>query len=75
MVFDDYKYERIDIDDFVLKVTDLATKLRDETNLEKSIELIDSFNKLNSHYMSMSELVSIRHSIDTCDKFYCVFRY
>ena len=70
MVFDDYKYERIDIDDFVLKVTDLATKLREETNLEKSIELIDSFNKLNSHYMSMSELVSIRHSIDTCDKFY-----
>jgi len=70
MVFKDYKYERPDVDEFIKKVTDLSNKLKEEENLTEALNIIDTFNELNAKYISMQELVSIRNSIDTSDKFY-----
>jgi len=70
MVFSKYKYERPNVDEFINSVNDLSKKLENEKDITNAYNIIDEFNKINSHYSSMLELVSIRNSIDTSDKFY-----
>ncbi len=70
MKFEDYKYERPDYDEYGKIVNGLAEKLASSTNLEEAIQIIDQFNKVSGHTLSMEQLVGIRNSIDTKDEFY-----
>lgn len=70
MKFEDYKYERPDFEEYGKKVNELADKLKEEDNLDNAYAIIDEFNKLSGHVLSMSQLVAIRNSINTKDEFY-----
>ena len=70
MNFNDYKYERINIEQTKEKFSSLIEKFSEAENVEEQIRYIDEINSLRNHIDTMTTLVSIRHSINTNDKFY-----
>lgn len=70
MNFNDYKYERINIEQTKEKFSSLIEKFSEAENVEEQIRHIDEINSLRNHIDTMTTLVSIRHSINTNDKFY-----
>lgn len=70
MKFNDYKYEKINIDETKEKFSNLIKSFSDAENLEEQTKYIDEIIKLRNHIDTMETLVSIRHSIDTTDEFY-----
>jgi len=70
MKFNDYKYEKINIDETKEKFSNLIKSFSDAENLEEQTKYMDEIIKLRNHIDTMETLVSIRHSIDTTDEFY-----
>ena len=70
MNFNDYKYERIDIDAVKKQFEELIDSFRKADNAEKQYEIMDKVINLRNHIDTMTTLVSIRHSINTADDFY-----
>lgn len=70
MNFNDYKYERIDIDAVKKQFEELIGSFRKADNAEKQYEIMDKVINLRNHIDTMTTLVSIRHSINTADDFY-----
>ncbi len=70
MIFDEYKYERPDLNKFNKKINSLGKKLKEEKDLGECFKLIDEFNVIKSHFQSMEQLVSIRNSCNTDDEYY-----
>ena len=70
MKFNDYKYEKINIDETKEKFSNLIKNFSDAENLEEQTKYMDEIIKLRNHIDTMETLVSIRHSIDTTDEFY-----
>ena len=70
MKFNDYKYEKINIDKTKEKFSNLIKSFSDAENLEEQTKYMDEIIKLRNHIETMETLVSIRHSIDTTDEFY-----
>ncbi len=70
MKFNDYKYERVDIEKAKENFTSLIEDFSRAENVEEQIKYMDEIINLRNHIDTMTTLVSIRHSIDTNDKFY-----
>ena len=70
MKFNDYKYEKINVDETKEKFSNLIKSFSDAENLEEQTKYMDEIIKLRNHIDTMETLVSIRHSIDTTDEFY-----
>lgn len=70
MKFNDYKYEKINIDETKEKFSNLIKSFSDAENLEEQTKYMDEIIKLRNHIDTMETLISIRHSIDTTDEFY-----
>ncbi len=70
MKFSEFKYERINYPEVEKKLTELLDKLQMQTNADDFIATFKEIEKLNSHISTMDSLASVRHSIDTTDKFY-----
>ena len=70
MKFNDYKYEKINIDETKKKFSNLIKSFSEAKNLEEQTKYMDEIIKLRNHIETMETLVSIRHSIDTTDEFY-----
>jgi len=70
MNFNDYKYERIDIDAVKKQFEELIGSFSKADNAEKQCEIMDKVINLRNHIDTMITLVSIRHSINTADDFY-----
>ena len=70
MNFNDYKYERIDIDAVKKQFEELIDSFRKADNAEKQYEIMDKVINLRNYIDTMTTLVSIRHSINTADDFY-----
>jgi len=70
MKFNDYKYEKINIDETKEKFSNLIKSFSDAENLEEQTKYMDEIIKLRNHIETMETLVSIRHSINTTDEFY-----
>lgn len=70
MKFNDYKYEKINIDETKEKFSNLIKSFSEAKNLKKQTKYMDEIIKLRNHIETMETLVSIRHSIDTTDEFY-----
>lgn len=70
MKFDDYRYERPDVDAFKQAFTAQLGKLNDSATLEEQKAAVTAINKLRSEFDTMQTLVSIRHSVNTTDAFY-----
>lgn len=70
MKFKDYEYKRPDIKAYKEEVTSYIKSFQEAKSAQEQIELIKKINKAQEHLMTMVELVLIRNTIDTTDKFY-----
>lgn len=70
MKFKDYKYERLNYSSIKDEFEKLIQEIDNAVSFEIVEEKIKSINKIRNDISTMSNLVSIRHSIDTLDEFY-----
>jgi len=70
MKFNEYKYERINLENIEEKFSKLNNELKNTKDPNEFMKVFNSINKFRGHISTMMTLVSIRHSIDTSDKFY-----
>ena len=70
MTFQDFKYVRPNIDEFVASVNKELAKISDVSTLEEELKVFSKINELSDELDSMAQLASIRVTIDTKDPFY-----
>ena len=70
MKFSEFKYERLTIEEIAKEMTSLISELKDANDVDSFMKAFDKTNKYRSHIQTMATLCSIRHSINTADKFY-----
>jgi len=70
MKFNDYNYQRPDLQSFKSNFQEGLDKFINASNAEFQANLIQELNALRVEFDSMATICSIRHSIDTNDKFY-----
>lgn len=70
MKFNEYKYERPNLEKLEQEVTLLLTQFKEATTKEAAIEALNKLQAIQSDIASNSTLASIRYSIDTNDSFY-----
>lgn len=70
MKFSDIKYQRPDIDSLKAELKILTSDLQNATSYSEAREIFIKKNTLSGHIATLSTIVSVRHSIDTRDKFY-----
>lgn len=70
MKFSEYRYERPDVKAFEQKFKEQLNAFTSAGTYEDQDEAMTRINKLRSEMDTLSQLVYIRHSIDTNDEFY-----
>lgn len=70
MKFNEFKYERLDYQAVENEFKPLLEKLKQAENPSDFMEVFKQINTLRNHIGTMSTLASVRHTIDTSDKFY-----
>lgn len=70
MKFSEYRYERPDVKAFEQKFKEQLNAFTTASTYEEQDEAMTRINKLRSEMDTLSQLVYIRHSIDTNDEFY-----
>lgn len=70
MKFEEFKYERPDIDKVKSEFTSLLKTFQDATDMDAQVAAMENINQLRLSLDTMGTLVSIRHSINTEDEFY-----
>ena len=70
MIFQDFKYERPDIEVLNQKLKEIKEKVENADNAQIQIDAYLELDKLLQDFTTMTSLVYIRHSINTLDEFY-----
>ena len=70
MKFQDYKYERPDLDAFKAKLEKDLNVIGSDVSVEEEVKAIENLMVAFDEISSLGTLVSIRNSVDTKDKFY-----
>ena len=70
MKFSEMKYERPNPEEVAAKAKEYVKKLEEADSFEKAKEVLVEKENYMKHVMTMHELVTIRHDIDTRDEFY-----
>lgn len=70
MKFNEFKYERPDLEIFKKQMEDLIETLNGDVTVEQECAIVHEVFELQEELDTMVTLVSIRHSIDTKDDFY-----
>lgn len=70
MKFSDFSYERPDIEQVKADFNELLARFREAKDVESQNGLINKINILRSRFESMSQIVIVRHTIDTNDEKY-----
>ena len=70
MKFKEMQYSRPNIKDFEEKFNVLLQEFHSAESFEMQDSIMSKINKMRSEVESMAQLVSIRYSIDTTDKYY-----
>ncbi len=70
MIFEDFKYERPNIEELTGKFEKLLTDFTNAKSFEEVDDCMKAINKLRNDFDTMQTLVSIRHTINTLDEFY-----
>jgi M3 family oligoendopeptidase len=70
MTFTDFEYQRPNLEEFKENMTALLDKMQEAQTVEEELALIEQIFAMEDELQSMETLVSIRHSINTKDKFY-----
>ena len=68
--FDDFKYVRPNLDEYKIDVQKVVDALNNEKDFDRLFQELEEFNKKRAYVNTMFELVAIRNSINTLDKFY-----
>ena len=68
--FSEIPYSRPDIDEVKDEITKLTDELKSADSYEKARDAFVRKDALERHLESVATVASIRHSIDTRDKFY-----
>ncbi len=70
MKFSDYQYERIDMKSYESAFNTLLEKFKNARNFEEQNQLMAKIIELRNKFETMSQIVYIRHTVDTNDEFY-----
>ena len=70
MTFNEYKYERPDLDAYKATMTELLDQMKQDPTFEEELAIIQQVFDLEDELSTLASLVSTRHSIDTRDEFY-----
>jgi len=70
MKFEDYKYQRPDMQVFTATFEEALKQFEQAESLEAQRAAMETINKLRMDFDTMMSLASVRHSIDTRDAFY-----
>lgn len=70
MKFKDYKYTRPDMEKVEEAFDEALAIFKAASSAEAQIQAIKEINRIRNGFESLVELVQIRHSVDTTDKFY-----
>ncbi|MFL0267293.1 M3 family oligoendopeptidase [Candidatus Clostridium radicumherbarum] len=70
MKFNDYQYIRPDIKKIDVNFNTLLKAFNNAGSFQEQDSIMEKITKLRSDFDSMAQIVSIRHTIDTTDKFY-----
>ncbi len=70
MKFEEFKYERPDLDEIKTKMGSCLEKFRTADSIEQQIAAMEKVNELRNQVSTMETICSIRHSIDTNNEFY-----
>lgn len=70
MKFCEYKYERLELEDLKKEYETLLKELKDCDNVSSFMEVFNKLSVFRGHIQSMQTICSIRHTIDTSDKYY-----
>ena len=68
--FDEMKYERPDIEALKKEVSELTNKLENASSYEEAKAAFLDYDKLARHLDTCTNLVEIRHTVNTKDEFY-----
>ncbi|MFL0245975.1 M3 family oligoendopeptidase [Candidatus Clostridium stratigraminis] len=70
MKFNDYQYTRPDIKKIEVNFKTLLKTFNNADSFQEQDSIMEKITKLRSDFDSMAQIASIRHTIDTTDKFY-----
>jgi len=70
MKFEDYKYQRPNIDEIKTEYLLLLKKLKEAENFNSFGNILSQIRKIRDNFETMTSLVNIRYKINTKDKFY-----
>lgn len=70
MKFQDYKYEKVDIDKFKEEFNNHIKKFKESDSFENQNKEMQKLIEMRNYFETMATLVEIRQSIDTKDEFY-----
>src|SRR5215467_12212250 len=70
MKFSSIKYSRPDLLAMKNRIEGLLNRLSSSANVAEQIQIVEEVYRERAHFETMSNLASIRHTIDTADKFY-----
>ncbi len=70
MKFSEFKYERPDLELLKKEMDDLLETMSNDISLDQEIQIVQEVFDLQDEVDTMQQLVGIRHSLDTRDKFY-----
>ncbi|MBB3110168.1 M3 family oligoendopeptidase [Paenibacillus phyllosphaerae] len=70
MTFNEFRYERPDVKALEQQFKAYIAAFNEAATVEAQQEAMEAINKLRIEFVTQSQLVEIRHSIDTNDEFY-----
>ena len=70
MKFNEFKYQRPDLDAFQKKMEALIDLIGEDNDFETERNAVESFFKLDDELDTLGNLVFIRNAVDTTDAFY-----
>jgi M3 family oligoendopeptidase len=70
MKFSEYKYTRPNMDQIEKEFDKALETFKNATSAQEQIKAMKEINRIRNGFESLVELVQIRHSVDTTDKFY-----
>ena len=68
--FSELEYKRPDMDELVKKLNEATEKVRNASSGEEVLDILMESEKTSQELSTMFTIVSIRHTLDTTDKFY-----
>ncbi|MFK2824826.1 M3 family oligoendopeptidase [Bacillus sp. B190/17] len=70
MKFNEYMYERPDIERIEKETAQWLKHFKEAESVEKQVEALNQLNDIRNHVSTMADLCYIRHTINTNDSFY-----